>query len=140
MRAASENLVPVTLELGGKSPIIVDRRLLVAVPRRDASRLASAPMAGRFARPRTICSCPRDKAEDFVAAYRQEVDTLYPDVAGNSDFTWTLNDRHFARLSGLVEDAKAKGARVIELGAGQSSDSTRNSRRPYCSTSLTRWR
>ncbi len=80
-------------------------------------------MAGRFARLPDYLLVPKDKAEDFVAAYRQEIDTLYPDVAGNSDFTWMLNDRHFARLSGLVEDAKAKGARVIELGAGQSRDS-----------------
>ncbi len=54
--------------------------------------------------------------EDFIAAYLQEVDTLYPNIGDNPDFTSILNDRHFARLSGLVEDAKAKGARVIEIG------------------------
>ncbi len=122
MRAASENLVPVTLELGGKSPIIVDDGYSLQTA---ARRIAF----GKCANGGQICTSPdyllvpKDKAEDFVAAYRQEIDTLYPDVAGNSDFTWTLNDRHFARLSGLVEDAKAKGARVIELGAGQSRDS-----------------
>ena len=60
MRAASENLVPVTLELGGKSPIIVDRGIR-CLPPRDASRLANAPMAARFVHPPTICFCPRAK-------------------------------------------------------------------------------
>lgn len=54
--------------------------------------------------------------ESFVAAYRQEVDTLYPNIGENPDYTSILNDHHFARLSGLVEDAKAKGARVVEIG------------------------
>ena len=78
---------------------------------------------------RPICTSPdylllpKGETEAFVAAFRQEIDTLYPNVGGNPDFTWVLNDRHFARLSGLVEDAKAKGARVIELGTRQSSDS-----------------
>ncbi len=116
MRAASENLVPVTLELGGKSPIIVEPGLSICRPPRDASPSASAPMAGRSAPRRTICLLPKDDVEEFVTAFRQEVDTLYPDIADNPDYTWILNDRHFARLTGLVEDAKAKGARVVEIG------------------------
>jgi coniferyl-aldehyde dehydrogenase len=122
MRAASENLVPVTLELGGKSPIIVDDGYSLQTA---ARRIAF----GKCANGGQICTSPdylllpKGGTDDFVAAYRQEIETLYPDVAGNSDFTWTLNERHFARLKGLVEDAKAKGARVIELGAKQSRDS-----------------
>ena len=122
MRAASENLVPVTLELGGKSPVIVEQGYSVQTA---ARRIAY----GKCANGGQICTSPdylllpKSETEDFVAAYRQEIDTLYPNVAGNPDFTWVLNDRHFARLSGLVKDAKAKGARVIELGTRQSSDS-----------------
>jgi coniferyl-aldehyde dehydrogenase len=122
MRAASENLVPVTLELGGKSPIIVDHGYSL---RTAARRIAF----GKCANGGQICTSPdylllpKGETEAFVAAFRQEIDTLYPNVGGNPDFTWVLNDRHFARLSGLVEDAKAKGARVIELGTRQSSDS-----------------
>jgi coniferyl-aldehyde dehydrogenase len=59
---------------------------------------------------------PKSETEDFIAAYRQEVDTLYPNIGDNPDYTSILNDRHFTRLSGLVEDAKAKGARVVEIG------------------------
>jgi coniferyl-aldehyde dehydrogenase len=122
MRAASENLVPVTLELGGKSPIIVDQDYSLSTA---ARRIAY----GKCANGGQICTSPdylllpKGKTEDFVAAYRKEIATLYPNVAGNPDFTWVLNDRHFARLSGLIEDAKAKGARVVEFGTRQSSGS-----------------
>ena len=115
MRAASENLVPVTLELGGKSPIIVDDGYSL---RTAARRIAY----GKCANGGQICTSPdylllpKGRMEDFIAAYLQEVDTLYPNIGDNPDFTSILNDRHFARLSGLVEDAKAKGARVIEIG------------------------
>jgi coniferyl-aldehyde dehydrogenase len=115
MRAASENLVPVTLELGGKSPIIVDHGYSL---RTAARRIAF----GKCANGGQICTSPdylllpKSETEDFIAAYRQEVETLYPNIGDNPDFTSIVNDRHFARLSGLVEDAKAKGARVIEIG------------------------
>ena len=115
MRAASENLVPVTLELGGKSPIIVDDGYSL---RTAARRIAY----GKCANGGQICTSPdylllpKGRMEDFIAAYLQEVDTTYPNIGDNPDFTSILNDRHFARLSGLVEDAKAKGARVIEIG------------------------
>jgi coniferyl-aldehyde dehydrogenase len=118
MRAASENLVPVTLELGGKSPIVIDRGYPLATA---ARRIAY----GKCANGGQICTSPdylllpESETEAFIAAYRQEVDTLYPNIGDNPDFTSILNDRHFARLSGLVEDAKAKGARVIDVGTRQ---------------------
>ncbi len=70
----------------------------------------------------TTCLSPSDKTEDFVAAFRLEVDTLYPNIGANPDFTSIVNDRHVSRLTGLVEDAKAKGARVIEIGTRQLGD------------------
>ena len=86
MRAASENLVPVTLELGGKSPIIVDRGYSL---RTAARRIAF----GKCANGGQICTSPdylllpKSETEDFIAAYRQEVDTLYPNIGDNPDFT-----------------------------------------------------
>jgi coniferyl-aldehyde dehydrogenase len=59
---------------------------------------------------------PKGETEEFIAAFRHEVETLYPNIGDNPDFTSILNNRHVSRLSGLVEDAKAKGARVIEIG------------------------
>ena len=122
MRAASENLVPVTLELGGKSPVIVDHGYSL---RTAARRIAY----GKCANGGQICTAPdylllpKSETEDFIAAYRQEVDTLYPNIGANPDYTSIVNDRHVTRLSGLVEDAKAKGARVIEIGNRQPSGS-----------------
>lgn len=122
MRAASENLVPVTLELGGKSPVIIDDDFAVHTA---ARRIAY----GKCANGGQICTSPdyllvpKDKAEDFVAAYRQELERLYPEIDTNADLTWIVNDRHFARLWGLVEDAKAKGARAITLASSAPSSS-----------------
>jgi coniferyl-aldehyde dehydrogenase len=122
MRAASENLVPVTLELGGKSPIIIDHDY----PLRTAARRIAY---GKCANGGQICTSPdylllpKSAKEDFIAAYRKEVDTLYPNIGDNPDYTSILNDRHFKRLSGLVEDAKAKDARVIDIGTRQPSRS-----------------
>jgi coniferyl-aldehyde dehydrogenase len=122
MRAASENLVPVTLELGGKSPIIVDDGCSLHTA---ARRIAYGKCAngGQICVSPDYLLLPKGETEDFIAAYRQEVDALYPNVADNPDYTSILNHRHLTRLSGLVKDAKAKGARVIELGTKQSSDS-----------------
>ena len=124
MRAASENLVPVTLELGGKSPVIVADDYPV---RTAARRIAY----GKCANGGQICTSPdyllipKGKAKDFVTAYRQEIERLYPNIDTNADLTWVVNDRHFARLSGLVEDAKAKGARAITLASSQSDSQSR---------------
>jgi coniferyl-aldehyde dehydrogenase len=115
MRAAAENLVPVTLELGGKSPAIVDRGFSLATA---AHRIAFGKLAngGQTCVAPDYALVPEDEVEDFVAAFKTEADRLYPNIAANPDYTWIVNDHHFARLKGLVDDAKAKGARVIEIG------------------------
>jgi coniferyl-aldehyde dehydrogenase len=115
MHAASDNLVPVTLELGGKSPVIVER----GAPLGTAARRIAF---GKLANSGQTCIAPdyvlvhEQEADAFVAAYAQEVAALYPDIASNPDYASIVNDRHYARLSGLLDDARAKGARVIELG------------------------
>ena len=116
MRAATENLVPVTLELGGKSPVIVE-------PGYNLQTAARRIAFGKLANGGQICTSPdylllpKGEVDDFAATFRQEIDALYPDIASNPDYSWVVNDRHFARLTGLVEDAKAKGTRVVEIGA-----------------------
>jgi len=122
MRAASENLVPITLELGGKSPVIVesDYSLRIAARRIASGKLANG---GQICISPDYLLLPEGKTEEFVAAYRREVDRLYPNAAANPDYTSIVNERNFTRLSGLVEDAKAKGARVIEIGTKQPCDS-----------------
>jgi coniferyl-aldehyde dehydrogenase len=115
MRAASENLVPVTLELGGKSPVIVDRGFSLQTA---ARRIAYGKLAngGQTCVAPDYALVPEEDVEAFAAAYLNEAETLYPNIATNPDYTWIVNDHHFARLSGLLDDARAKGARVIELG------------------------
>jgi coniferyl-aldehyde dehydrogenase len=86
MRAASENLVPVTLELGGKSPIIIDRGYSLHTA---ARRIAY----GKCANGGQICTSPdylllpKSAKEEFIAAYRKEIDTLYPNIGDNPDYT-----------------------------------------------------
>ncbi|MFL1873636.1 coniferyl aldehyde dehydrogenase [Hansschlegelia beijingensis] len=116
MRAASDNLVPVTLELGGKSPVIVAKG--------HALGHAAAGIAfGKLGNGGQICVAPdyalvhEDDLEAFVGAYDKAVATLYPDGPTSDDYTSIINDRHFARLNTMVNDARAKGARVREVGA-----------------------
>ena len=127
MRAAAENLVPVTLELGGKSPVIVDRGFSLATA---AHRIAFGKLAngGQTCVAPDYALVPEEEVEAFVAAFKTEADKLYPNIAANPDYTWIINDHHFARLKGLVDDAKAKGARVVEIGTAPSSGASPQSR------------
>jgi len=116
MRAASENLVPVTLELGGKCPVIVGAEAGV---RTAAERI----MAGKTFNAGQTCVAP-DYAlvpsamkGSFVDACRHAVATLYPTFATNPDYTAIVSDAHYSRLQSLVEDAKSRGAETIELNA-----------------------
>jgi coniferyl-aldehyde dehydrogenase len=127
MRAASENLVPVTLELGGKSPVIVERGTSIED---TAYRIAHGKLAngGQTWVAPDYALVPEEEVEAFTAAFEQAVDRLYPSIATNPDYTWIINDHHFARLTGLVEDAVARGARMIEIGARPSGTSGSQSR------------
>jgi coniferyl-aldehyde dehydrogenase len=119
MRSASENLVPVTLELGGKSPAIIDRGFSLATA---ARRIAYGKLAngGQTCVAPDYALVPEEEVEAFVAAFKTEAQGLYPDIAANTDYTWIINDHHFARLKGLVDDARAKGARVIDIAKAPS--------------------
>jgi coniferyl-aldehyde dehydrogenase len=127
MRAAAENLVPVTLELGGKSPVIVDRGFSLATA---AHRIAFGKLAngGQTCVAPDYALVPEEETEAFVAAFKTEADKLYPNIGANSDYTWIINDHHFARLRSLVDDAKAKGARVVEIGTAPSAGASPQSR------------
>ena len=127
MRAASENLVPVTLELGGKSPVIVERGTSIED---TAYRIAHGKLAngGQTCVAPDYALVPEEEVEAFTAAFERAVGRLYPSIATNPDYTWIINDHHFARLTGLVEDAVAKGARMIEIGARPSGTSGSQSR------------
>ncbi|WP_415761153.1 coniferyl aldehyde dehydrogenase [Pseudomonas sp. CP4] len=114
MRAAAENLTPVTLELGGKSPAIVSRD----VPLKDAAeRIAFGKTlnAGQTCVAPDYVLVPEDRVGAFVEAYRQAVKGFYPTLADNADYTAIINERQLARLNGYVSDATSKGALLIPL-------------------------
>ena len=115
MRAASENLVPVTLELGGKSPVIVDRD-------QPLDRVAADIAYGKLANAGQTCIAPDyvllhdDDVDRFEAAWNAAVAALYPEGPISEDYTSIVNERHYGRLRGLLDEARAKGALVIETG------------------------
>ncbi|MNF39463.1 Coniferyl aldehyde dehydrogenase [compost metagenome] len=114
MRAAAENLTPVTLELGGKSPAIVSAE----VPLRDAAeRIAFGKTmnAGQTCVAPDYVLVPEDRVEGFVEAYRQAVQGFYPQLKDNPDYTAIINERQLGRLNGYLADAEAKGARLLPL-------------------------
>lgn len=114
MRAAAENLTPVTLELGGKSPAIVSHD----VPLKDAAeRIAFGKTlnAGQTCVAPDYVLVPQDRVGAFVEAYRQVVNRFYPTLADNPDYTAIINERQLARLNSYVSDATSKGALLIPL-------------------------
>jgi coniferyl-aldehyde dehydrogenase len=114
MRAAAENLTPLTLELGGKSPVILGKSA-------DVKLAAARIMNGKTLNAGQICLAPdyvlapRERMEDFVEAARASVAAMFPTVKDNPDYTSVINQRHYERLTGYVEEARAAGARVVEL-------------------------
>ena len=114
MRAAAENLTPVTLELGGKSPAIVSHD----VPLKDAAeRIAFGKTlnAGQTCVAPDYVLVPEERVGAFVEAYRSAVRGFYPTLADNPDYTAIINDRQLARLNGYISDATDKGAQLISL-------------------------
>ncbi|MBA1230218.1 coniferyl aldehyde dehydrogenase [Pseudomonas viridiflava] len=114
MRAAAENLTPVTLELGGKSPAIVSHD----VPLEDAAeRIAFGKTlnAGQTCIAPDYVLVPKERLAGFVDAYRQAVKRFYPTLIDNPDYTAIINQRQLARLTHYQEDAVSKGARLVAL-------------------------
>jgi acyl-CoA reductase-like NAD-dependent aldehyde dehydrogenase len=114
MHAAAENLTPVTLELGGKSPAIVghDANLAHAAERIVLGKMLNA---GQTCIAPDYALVPEDRAAAFVAAAKAVVARLYPDLPATPDYSAIIDARHFARLAGLLDDAKARGAELIPL-------------------------
>jgi coniferyl-aldehyde dehydrogenase len=114
-QAAAANLTPVTLELGGKSPALFDddADFASAVPRLVVGKLLNA---GQTCIAPDYALVPAARLDEFVAVATASVRSLYPDVTANPDYTSIVNERHFARLTALLDDARAKGARVVSLG------------------------
>lgn len=115
MREAAENLVPVTLELGGKSPTLIG-------PDADIETAAASVAYGKLANAGQTCIAPdyvlvhEKDAAAFVASYDATAAAFYPEGAADKNYTAIASARNYSRLRRLLEDAENKGARVIETG------------------------
>jgi coniferyl-aldehyde dehydrogenase len=122
MKAAAENLTPVTLELGGKSPALVhpDYPLHTAVERIMAGKLYNA---GQTCVAPDYALIPRARGEEFLKLAADVAAKMYPKLVDNADYTRIIDAAHYRTLAGHVGDAKAKGATAIEVNpAAESCD------------------
>ena len=113
--AAAKNLTPVTLELGGKSPVIIDAS---ANTKLTTARITNGKLlnAGQTCVAPDYLLMPEREIDAFSKALIAKAEEFYPTFAGNPDYTSIIADSHYARLQGLLEDAEIKGARIRTAG------------------------
>jgi coniferyl-aldehyde dehydrogenase len=112
--AAGRNLTPITLELGGKSPAIVDRS---ADLKEASERIAYGKLlnAGQTCIAPDYVLVPEASVQDFADRVQANMLTMFGTDPDNRDYTSIVSDRHYQRLEGLVTDAAAKGARIMQV-------------------------
>jgi coniferyl-aldehyde dehydrogenase len=112
--AAGRNLTPVTLELGGKSPAIVDRS---ADLNEAAERIAYGKLlnAGQTCIAPDYALVPEAFVQDFACRLEGHMRRMFGTDPANKDYTSIVSDRHYARLEALVADAAAKGATIMQV-------------------------
>jgi len=118
MRAASEHLTPVTLELGGKSPAIIGPD---TPPKEAAERIAFGKTfnAGQTCVAPDYVLCPRPLVQSFASAMESCVSAMFPEMKANPHYTAIINDRQYQRIQSLLDDARRQGARIIEINPGR---------------------
>ena len=128
MEAAAKNLVPVTLELGGKSPTIIGKGADLT---RAGERIALGKMlnAGQICLAPDYLLVPEEQEEGVIAAVQLGVHEMYPTLLDNEDYSAIISDKHFERLKGLVDDATAKGAEAIVVNPANETFSGANTRK-----------
>ena len=128
MQAAADNLVPVTLELGGKSPVFVGSG---ADLHRAGERIAMGKMmnAGQICLAPDYLCVPEERELDTIAEIAASASAMYPTLLDNSDYASLVSDRHFERLQEMVADARDKGAEVLEVNPAQEDFGATNARK-----------
>ena len=114
MEAAAKNLTPVTLELGGKSPTIIDYNYPLKTA---AERILSGKLlnSGQTCIAPDYVLTPKDQVDATVKQLTKVCRRFYKNIHDNDDYTAIISEQHFARLNGLIEDAREKGANIIEI-------------------------
>ncbi|MGA7384362.1 MAG: aldehyde dehydrogenase family protein, partial [Methylocella sp.] len=115
MTAAAKHLASVTLELGGKSPVIVDETS-------DVPKAARSVVWGKFTNCGQTCIAPdyayvhQSCLPQFVDAAKNAIAKMYGNPAQSPDYCRMINQRHFERVSRLIDDAAARGATTLAGG------------------------
>ncbi|MBA56974.1 MAG: coniferyl-aldehyde dehydrogenase [Pseudomonadales bacterium] len=123
MAAAAENLTPVTLELGGKSPVIIHE----SYPLKEAAERISW---GKCINAGQTCVAPdyimvhRSQQEEFASVFSEVVSSWYPTKLNNDDYTSVVNERQLSRLKSYLKDAEEKGAKVVPINPAREDFST----------------
>ena len=114
MKAAAENMVPVTLELGGKSPVVISEQV-------DINKAAETVISGKAMNGGQLCVSPdycfvpQSKMEAFIRRCKDVIAEQFPTVQGNADFVACINERHYDRVNGYIKEARERGTRIIPL-------------------------
>ncbi|TPV97927.1 MAG: Aldehyde dehydrogenase [Beijerinckiaceae bacterium] len=115
MTAAAKHLAAVTLELGGKSPVIVDESA-------DIAKAAKSIAWGKFTNCGQTCIAPdyafvhESRMPQLIEAMKESIAKMYSDPARSPDYCRIINGKHFARISHLIEDAAEHGATILAGG------------------------
>lgn len=114
LRAAADNLTPVTLELGGKSPVIVGRSYDLGKAARRIMTGKALNMGQACLAP-DYCFVPEEQLDAFIEEVTNYFSGLFPTILANPDYTSVINGRHHQRLTGMLQDAADKGADLREI-------------------------
>lgn len=120
MQAAAANLTPVTLELGGKSPTLITDDY-------PLDKAAESIIGGKLLNAGQTCVAPdyvlvpRNQMDTFIQAAKDAVGKFYPTLKANPDYTSVVNDRHFGRLMGLLDEARQAETKIVEINPANES-------------------
>lgn len=114
MAAAARNLVPVTLELGGKSPVIISRSADIEKSL-DRIMLGKTMNAGQICLAPDYLLVPEEKLHEVIAAAQKSVANMYPKLLDNEQYTSVVNERHYQRLTGYLAEAEERGVKTIAI-------------------------
>src|SRR4051794_1878294 len=123
-KAAAENLVPVTLELGGKCPAILAGDSVDAESVKQVLGTKTIKN-GQMCISVDYCLVPRERLDDFARLAQERVDEAMPDHCTTQSCTGIISDRHLQRIESLLEDARARGCDVRTLDQGAADAATR---------------
>ncbi len=114
MAEAAKNLTPVLLELGGKSPVIIHESFPI-VDAAERISFGKCWNAGQTCVAPDYLLLPPGKTQEFITAFTAQVSKMYPTMLNNPDFTSIINDKQYNRIKGYLDDARAQGAKIIEI-------------------------